>query len=151
MEPRLPAIGGWGGHEPSTSGRGQAGGAGYRVQHSQHHHQQPGITLAGLSTGSFCGGTSSSAAHDDAERPSGLKRTASLTYSKLGMFSSYESAPGAGRLIGSYGYTSPNYTDLRPVMPRTRATKGGGQAPSTAGLTLRPLKGLHLVSDKVRV
>ncbi|GFR48810.1 hypothetical protein Agub_g10761, partial [Astrephomene gubernaculifera] len=77
-------------------------------------------------------------------RPSGVRKSSSQTNSRFGFYS----APGEPRLLGSYGYTSPGYTELRPAAPAARvATKPHG--PTAAGVGLRPLrKGMSLLTEK---
>ena len=137
---RLPAL-----HEhnpPSTSGRGASGGPTFAAsgQYSPYRHQQ--------FVASAAAGLGATAGADDA-RPTGLRKTSSMTNHKLGMFSSYSPAdpPGLGRLIGCYGYVSAEYTELQPVVPPARSSKM--HLASTAGMTLATgLKSTQLISVK---
>ncbi len=59
---------------------------------------------------------------DAYERPVGLKKTTTQTNMKLGFYSEYKPGEAAnGRTLGSYGYTSPTYTELRPAVPAARS------------------------------
>lgn len=72
----------------------------------------------------------------DDMKHTGVRKTQSDINKRLGYFTT----PGEPRLIGSFGYTSPSYTDLKPAAPAARvATKPHGL--TTAGVTLRPIKG----------
>ncbi len=75
----------------------------------------------GLRSNSSPYGTTSGYPHQapaEEARPKGVRKTLSDTTRRLGFYS----APGEPKLLGSYGYTSPAYTELLPANPGSRTT-----------------------------
>lgn len=86
---------------------------------------------------------------DAYERPVGLKKTTTQTNMKLGFFSEYKPGEAAnGRTLGSYGYTSPTYTELRPAVPAARSPGKLSNGTATGAGTKAIRGGRSLLTDR---
>ncbi|GLI67953.1 hypothetical protein VaNZ11_012285, partial [Volvox africanus] len=89
-----------------------------------HHYYIPPAVSTSLVSGSNVVGPVEEA------RPSGVRKTSTQINSRLGFFSS----PDEPRSVGSHGYLSPSYSELKPAAPGTRSVTTKPHGSKVSGL-----------------